>query len=91
MESSDIREQCRHLAKNCTRRCISRSVTVNNNVGDGVINDEMNDAERCQTCCGNLAETVSASCVHEFNKSVKSVIIPANIRHNFSWKCCCSD
>ena len=34
--------------------CISLSVTVNSNVGDGVINDDTYDADRYQTCCGNF-------------------------------------
>jgi len=55
---ADIRETWRHPANSCTRHCSSLSVTVNSSVGDGVDNDEMNDADRCQTCCGIFDVTV---------------------------------
>ena len=57
-EAVDIHERWKQCVKNCARQRSSLSATVNINVGDGVDNDEMNDADRCQTCCGNFTATV---------------------------------
>ena len=53
-----IHETWRHSANSCRRHCSSLSVTVNSSVGDVVDNDEMNEADRCHTCCGNFDVTV---------------------------------
>jgi len=76
----NIHEPRRQRASNCSRRSVTQT---RNFVGDGIIDDEMNDAERHQTPSWTFESAVHTSCRYKISTN-KSVTTSDNTDLNFA-------